>query len=152
VPIVDDARRAERARDFYVSGAAHGRDVCAESPSNLDGERSDSAGCAVDQYFLPRLDASLAQTLKRGIPGRRRGRRLLERDAGRFRNEGVLIDAGELRKGAEFARAEDIIAGAKLRHLAADRFDAAGNVESEDGVSRPRKSHSQPDEERLSAQ
>jgi hypothetical protein len=41
------------------------------------------------------------------------------------------------------------VADAKLRHPAANPFDLAGHVEPENVVFRPRKSHSQPDDERL---
>jgi hypothetical protein len=83
---------------------------------------------------MPRLDPALIANGSEG--GERRvsnGRRLLEREVRRLRQEVVLCSAGILGEGAS-APAEHLIAGSKPLDVPADRLSLPGHIESRDLV------------------
>ena len=51
--VINDAIGAERSDKIDIPRAAHAGDVRAERFRDLDRERADAAGCAINQDFLP---------------------------------------------------------------------------------------------------
>src|SRR5581483_2325279 len=102
-----------------------------ESLGNLDRERPDAAGSAVDQHPLRSLYPSLSKTLKRRAAGGRQARSFLEGQVRRLQRQRFLRRRREFRIRTEAASGEfpeDFIAGMESGDAPADRFDAAGDV------------------------
>ena len=126
--VVDDAVCAERSRLLDVPRRADGRDVRAERLGDLHRVRADASRRAVDQHLLPGLQlAVVAERLERCDRRDRNGGRLLERHVGRLRHEPHLPGRCVLGPRAR-PRAEHLVARLELRDVAADRFDATGEI------------------------
>ena len=102
---------------LQVAGAADGGDVPSERLRDLDGERPNPAGRAVDQHPLARLQLALVpETLQRGEPGDAHRGGLLERDVGRLADD--VDRAHILGKGAA-AAAEDLVTRSEVGDIVA---------------------------------
>jgi hypothetical protein len=98
---------------------------------DLHGEVADASGRAVDQDRLAPLNPRLvAEPLQCGDPGHRQTRRLLVCHGARLRAQCRLGGARILRERAA-ARAEDVVARFEPCHVPANRFDAAGNGDTD---------------------
>jgi hypothetical protein len=128
----DDVVCAERSDHVHVPRAAHAGHLSAEGPRDLHGEGPDASRRTDDQDLVPGLDASVvAQTLQGGQRGQGYGRRLVEREVGRFQLQEILRDGDTLSEGAEAAQeraSEHLVTGAKRRDVLADRFDLPGGI------------------------
>jgi hypothetical protein len=93
----------------------------------LHGKGSHTAGRAVDQHLLPRLNLSLAQALQRSKSGQRERGGLLKRDVRRLRGQCSLGSTCIL--GQSAARdAEHFVTWFELRYVFADGFHLASDV------------------------
>src|SRR4051812_19434253 len=128
--VVDDPAGAERADQVDVPRAADAGHVSSKRLRDLHGERADTARCTVDQHPVPNLHLPLiangGEGCERGVSD---GRRLLEREVGRLRQEVALHGAGILGEGAP-TPAEHLITRSKLLDASADRLDLTGDIES----------------------
>src|SRR2546425_12014074 len=116
--VIDDVVGADRAHHLHVLRAAYAGHLGAERFGDLDGERPDASGRAVDQYLLTWLYLSLlAKKLECGGCGHPDGRGLLEREVGRLRHEVVGRPGRVLGEGPR-APAEDLIARLEVGHAA----------------------------------
>src|SRR6266542_2546661 len=131
--VVDDRVGADRPDEVGVPGAAHAGHLGTERLGDLDGERADAAGRAVDQDLLPWLHVRrVTQRLQGRARGGGNGRGLLEGDRGRLRDDLVARGARVLGEGAGDievgAGSEDLVPGVQICDLPTDLGDRAGNV------------------------
>ena len=134
--VVDHVIRAERPRLLDVPRAANSRHFSSERLGDLDGERADAAGSAVDEDTLSRLkSAAVAQPLEGRQSGDRKGGRVLEGHLCRLEG-GCLLDAGVLRKRS-VRDPEDVIPRLEVGDVLADRLHRAGEVDADRRGLRP---------------
>jgi len=99
--VVDDVVCTEGTSDVHIPRATHSRHFRSQRFGNLHDKGADSARCAIDEDFVPRLDpAFVAQTLQGGDACQRHRRRLLERQVGWFRTDPVCGNADVFGVGA----------------------------------------------------
>jgi len=100
--VVDDVVSAERSDHLHVPRAAHAAHLGIEGLGDLHGEGPHASRGPDDQDLGPWLDPSvIAQTLQGCRRSQGYGRRLLEREGGRFRGQETFRDAYTLGKRAK---------------------------------------------------
>src|SRR5918997_5403903 len=97
--VVDDVICAERSDQLYVPRAAHAGHLGVEGLGDLYGQGPYASRRTDDQDLVPRLDPPVvAQTLQGSRRGQGHGRRLVEREVGRFRCQEIFRDTYTLSK------------------------------------------------------
>ena len=134
-PIVDHVVGADGAHEVHLRGAAHARHLSSERLGDLDCERPDVAGRAVDEHAVARLDGSLpGQALERHHSRLRQRRGLLEGQRRRLAREGPLGCQRIVRERPEAELrqvAEHLVAGCEARDERPDRLDDTRHIEAE---------------------
>src|ERR1700737_5629983 len=132
--VVDEMVSADGADLFQVPRAAYGGYFGAERLGDLHREGSKASRRTVDQDFLTLRDLPL---IAKKLEGRGCGYPdscgFLKREVGRLRQEVIRRRTRKLGKGAR-APAEDLVAGAELRHVLADRLDRPRDVRSRNPI------------------
>ncbi len=159
LPVVDHVIGAQGAHEIQLVGARHAGDLGVHGLRDLDDERADVAGRAVDQDAVAGPDRPAVATPK---PLEREDRRvrqrggLLERHAGRHRLEGLLARAGVLGEGAGVPGrehvGEDLVAGLEAGHAGPDRLDDARRIDPDAVIPGRAEAHEQAHEARLGLQ
>src|SRR5829696_9286394 len=149
--VVDDVVGSERPDEIEVVGAADGGDLGREGLRDLDEERADTAGGAVDENAVSRLDTAPTESLDCRQRRQRHRSRLLERDVRGLRRDPVGRDDSVLGERLD-AHPEDLVAASEPRHGPADRLDGAGEVRPELDVRGATQPFRLPDEEWLAAE
>ena len=99
-------------------------------------ERPDAARRTIDQHALAAGNASLAQALQRGQPGRRHARRLLERHPRRLPSDALHWHRHVLSQRSA-GRAEYVVTRPELRHVPAHCLDGSSELTAHDVRARP---------------
>ena len=152
--VVDHVVGAEGVDEVDLRGAADAGHLGSHRLRDLDRERTDVAGRAVDQDPVPRLDRpSVAQpeSLDREDRGVRKRGRVVERHARRQQLESLLPSAHVLGEGASMLAVreqvrEDRVARLEAGHARPDRLDDAGDVDPDAMVPRRAEPDEQPGE------
>src|SRR5206468_8923236 len=138
--VVDDVVCADRSDQVHGPRAAHAGHLGAEGLGDLHGERPHASRRADDQHLVSRRDPTvIAQTLQRRQRGHWYGRRLVEREVGRFQLQEAIRDGYVFSKSAKPVSEEGpehLVTWLELRDVLTDRFDLPCHVGTKDTVLR----------------
>src|ERR1700726_3712379 len=114
---------AERSDKINISSTAYASNFSAERFGDLHRESPDTAGRAIDQNLLPRLNLSfVAHTLQRRNPRDVDGSCLFKTDAGRLQCDCSHGPPADILGKGPTSTAEHVIAWFELSDILTDRF------------------------------
>src|SRR5271165_1434028 len=130
--VINDMVCANRSRDVYIPGAAHGSDFRPERFGDLDRKCTHTARRAINQNLVAWLDPSLiTKTLKRGDCRHWYSCCVLKRSVGWLPCQLIFNCAHILGKASHTFSPEHRVAWLKLLYVSANRFNSPRDISAD---------------------